>query len=82
MMGTATAMKRQELSDAAQMFAAIECHRISLTPGIDGKIWLASADILGTRHNRRRPIASVDAYAGTSLDAVRALVAKLEGGVD
>lgn len=82
MTGTATAMKRQELNDAAQMFCAIEAHRISLVPVFDGEIWLASADLLGQKHNKKRAIQSVNAHGITSLDAVRALVKKLEQGVE
>ena len=86
MTGQATARAKQgELyTDAAAAFAAIEAHRISLVPIFDGQVWQASADILGTKHNKKRAIASLSAHAGTSLDAVRALVKKLEaeGGIE
>ena len=83
MTGQATARARQKqevLSIAAEAFAAIECHRISLIPVFDGQAWFASADKLGEKHNKKRAIASVCAHGITSIDAVRALVKKLEEG--
>ncbi len=50
---------------------------ISLTPALG--LWVASVDIKGLGHNRKRALASVSAIGTTPAAAVNALVEKLDG---
>jgi hypothetical protein len=66
---TATATTRGQLT-ADEAFAVITARRISITPALDGPLWVAMADIKGDRdHNRSRAIRSESAISSSPLRA-------------
>jgi len=78
MTGTAQARTTHRELTAAEAFLEIESRAISLAPLFDGKLWLASVDVYGERHNKNKALSCLSATCATSLGAVSALVNKLE----
>src|SRR5262245_41158702 len=69
---TATEIRRM-----AEAMRQIAERGISLTPALG--LWVASIDIKGEGHNRKRALKSVSAIGTTPASAVNALVEKLDG---
>lgn len=84
MTGTATATTRRDLDPArgAAIWMEIELRAIQLTPILRGRLWCASVDVYGERHNKNRAVREVRATNNTALGAVESLLAMLdaEGG--
>jgi hypothetical protein len=68
--------------NASAAFAEIEARRISLVPCFGGRVWVASVERVKTRKRFTKPeLETISAQASTSLDAVAALVRKIETDV-
>jgi hypothetical protein len=70
------AMTRAEIRGLAEAMRQISERGISLTPALG--LWVASIDIKGEGHNRKRALKSVSAIGATPAAAVNALVEKLD----
>jgi hypothetical protein len=76
---TATAVRQQQRLDAAQAWAEVEARRITLVPILDGRIWHASVErVKKARKRGRDDMEVVSATASMSVDAVFALIEKLD----
>jgi hypothetical protein len=77
-MNTATATTRHQMS-AAECWLEIETRNIALTPAFDGRVWLASIERVKTKKKfTRADMEIISATGPSALDAVGALVAKLD----
>jgi len=66
-----------EVRSLAEAMRQIAERGISLTPALG--LWVASIDIKGEGHNRKRALKSVSVIGMTPAAAVNALVEKLDG---
>jgi hypothetical protein len=77
-MMTTAATSQPRLTDA-EAWREVADRQISLTPAI-GKLWMASVDLKGDGHNRKRAIRSISATGSTPIAAIAALIEKLDAG--
>jgi hypothetical protein len=70
---TLTAIEIRRMAEAMRQIAE---RGISLTPALG--LWVASRDIKGVGHNRKRALASVSAIGTTPMAAISALLANLD----
>jgi hypothetical protein len=78
-MGSAILMTATQPMTAADAWREVVQRGISLTRGLDGRVWAASIELKGdTRATRKRNVKAVSATASSPIGAIRELIAKLD----